>query len=91
MNKDEWIRTTDASIAVKDVFSDSNNIILRHEFQDISKKGSFSKFRFKFYVFKLCMIMCVGVFQQTSVMLNNVWYMRLLRQMLPLHTELISA
>ena len=73
MNKNEWIRTTDASIAVKGVFSNSNDIILRREFQDYKQKGSISKFQFKFYVFKFCMIMCVILFPQTSV-LNNLWY-----------------
>ena len=50
------------SLWLKQVFSDSNNIILWHESEDVNKKKTpyFQNFSwFQCYVFKLCMIMCV--------------------------------
>ena len=44
------------------IFSDSNNIFLWHESEDINIKAYFQIFSwFWFYVHKLCMIMCIGI------------------------------
>ena len=44
---------------VKGIFTDSNNIFLWHESEDINEKAYFQNFSwFQFYIFKLCMIMC---------------------------------
>ena len=44
----------------KGIVSDSNNIFLWHKSEDINKKGYFQTLRwFQFYIYKLCMIMCV--------------------------------
>ena len=46
----------------KGIFSDSNNIFLWHESEDKQKKAYFQNFSwFNFYVYKLCMIMCIGI------------------------------
>ena len=49
---------------LKGIVSDSKNIVLRHESEDINKKkkGYFQNFSwFQFYVYKSCMIMCTGI------------------------------
>ena len=57
---------------VKGIFSDSNNIFLLHESEDINKrktkqnktkqKANFQNFSwFQFCIYKLCMIMCIGI------------------------------
>ena len=46
---------------LKGIVSDSNNIFLWHESEDIYKKCYFQNFSwFQFYTYKLCMIMCIG-------------------------------
>ena len=49
-------------IVLKGIFSDSNNIILRHELEDKNKKNLFPKLQLiPIYFFKLGMIMCVSL------------------------------
>ena len=47
-------------VYIKGIFTDSNNIFLWHESEDINgKKAHFQNFSwFQFYAFKLCMIVC---------------------------------
>ena len=57
---------------VKGIFIDSNNIFSCHESEDINKKAYFQNFGwYQFQVFKLCMIMCVSLLPETTV-LNKV-------------------
>ena len=51
------------SVQLKGIVSDSNNIFLWNESEDINKKKPyFQNFSwFQFHVFKLCMIMCVSL------------------------------
>ena len=45
------------------IVSDSNNIFLWHESEDINKKAYFQNFSwFQFHIFKLFMIMCITFF-----------------------------
>ena len=47
---------------LKGIVSDSNNMILRHESEDINRKGYFQNFSwFQFYVYKFCMIICIVI------------------------------
>ena len=48
---------------LKGIVSDSNNIFLWHESEDIKKKGVFPKFQFItiLYIYNLCIIMCIGI------------------------------
>ena len=49
-------------IKIKGIFSDSSNIFLRHESEDMNKKAYFENFFwFQFYIYKICMIMCIGI------------------------------
>ena len=58
----EWVGSYLATW-IKGIVSDSNNIFLWHESEDINKKGNFqNKFQFQFYVYTWCMIMCIGTF-----------------------------
>ena len=54
-----WPNTTEL---FKGIFSDSYNIFLWHESENIKEKTFFQNFSwFQFYIFKLCMIMCVSL------------------------------
>ena len=54
---------------VKGIFSDSNNIILWHnKSEDANTKGYFQNFICQFYIYKLFMIMCIGIAPQTIVL-----------------------
>ena len=57
-----WISSS-GSKELKGIFTDSNNIFLWHESEDINvKKNLFLNFSwFQFYILKLCMIMCVSL------------------------------
>ena len=60
----EWVFNIMYSyrINIKGISSDSNNIFLWLESEDVNKKAYFQNFSwFKFYVFKLCMVMCVSL------------------------------
>ena len=49
-------------VVIKELFSDFNNIFLWNESEDITIKSLLSKFSwFQFYVYKLCMLMCIGI------------------------------
>ena len=56
----------------KGIFSDSNNMRLGHKSEDIDKKGYFQNFTsFNFFVYKLCIILCIGtklnIFSDTRI------------------------
>ena len=56
---------------IKGLVSDSYNIFLYHESENINKKAYFQNFSwFQFYIFQ-CMIMCVTLLPQTAV-LNKI-------------------
>ena len=47
---------------IKGIFSDSNNIFLWHESEDVNRKGCFQIFSwFQFYNYQLCMIKCIDI------------------------------
>ena len=49
-------------IDINGIVSDSNKIFLWHKSENINKKGYFQNFScFQFYVYKLCMIMYIGI------------------------------
>ena len=74
------------------MFSDSNNIFLWYESEDINKNAYFQNFSwFQFYVFKLCMIMCVSLFPQTTVLNKEASLKIALIRGLSFQTEMISA
>ena len=56
-------------LQLKGIVSDSNNIYLWHESEDINThKSYFQNFSlFQFQVYKLCMIMCIDIAPQTIV------------------------
>ena len=46
----------------KGIVSDSNNIFLWQQLEDNNEKGYFQNFSsFQFFVYKLCMILCIGI------------------------------
>ena len=60
-------------IKIKGIFCDSNNIFLWYESENIIKKAYFQNFSsFQFYVFKLCMILCISLLPYITV-LNKVF------------------
>ena len=52
-----------SKIKFKRIFSDSNNNFLWHESEDVNKENTyFQTFSwFQFYIYKLCMILCIGI------------------------------
>ena len=76
---------------LKGIVSDSNNIFLWYESEDMNKKAYFQNFSwFQFYVFKLYMIiMCFIAHRLLSWIKSRV--QDFLWKLLSFHTDMISA
>ena len=74
------------NIFIEEILSDSNNIFLCHEPEDIDKKGQFQNFSwFQCYICKLCM--CIGTVPST----NESCGQDFMEKWLLFHPEMISA
>ena len=69
---------------IKGIISDSDNIFSWHK----SNKGYFQNFSwFQFYVYKLCMIMCIGIACTVLSLVDETLCMK----WLSFHKEIVSA